>query len=390
MVVKRNWSGLPKELLQLIVERIKSIEVYVRFGGVCKAWGSVAVKRPRCTVLREQVPWLMLSKDPYSEEANPDTHSFFRLSDNKVHHLDLPDSKHSQCWGSPYGWLVIRRNEQMRLLNPLSKVSVALPPLSSLDDYYPGLSMHKVVLTISTTPTSLTTRLEDKFVVLIIFVGNHGIAFARPGDRAWGTVELNPKGVCMLQIINLDILYSNNRFYITTWNGEINCFDISSANPVLMDFSYYVANALNKHFYLVDISGEVHLVERILKTRKRLPLYSPLEMKPFNCTHRFRVHKLNLSTRKLEELDTLGDYAVFLGNNTSFSLLVSDNSGCKRNSIYFTDDHDMEDRRAGPGGVQGLDMGIYSFETGEVEPLYTCYDFQTRVHFLCAYISRPV
>ncbi|KAL5698957.1 hypothetical protein ACHQM5_029926 [Ranunculus cassubicifolius] len=208
----------------------------------------------------------MLSKDPNREEDNSDTHSFFRLSDNKVHLLDLPDSKNSEYWGSPYGWLVIRScYEQMRLFNPLSKVSVALPPLSSLEIYHPELDMRKVVLAISSTPTSLTTRLEDKFIVLIIFVGNYDIYFARPGDRAWSAVERNPRAARMFEILNFDILYSNSQFYITTRSGEINCFDVSSTNPVQTDFSDFISLRKNSDFYLVDISGEVHVVERVFK-----------------------------------------------------------------------------------------------------------------------------
>ena len=59
----------------------------------------------------------------------------------------------------------------------------------------------------------------------------------------------------------------------------------------------------------------------------------------------FKVLKLECSTEVKSKneydwvnVDSLGDQALFAGDNSSMSLSASSFNGCKANCIYFTDD----------------------------------------------------
>ena len=60
----------------------------------------------------------------------------------------------------------------------------------------------------------------------------------------------------------------------------------------------------------------------------------------------FTIVKLEWSTEvrskdeyKWVNVDSLGDQALFVGDNSSMSLFASSFNGCKANCIYFTDDN---------------------------------------------------
>ena len=71
-------------------------------------------------------------------------------------------------------------------------------------------------------------------------------------------------------------------------------------------------------------------------------------------------------------MKSLGDEALFVGDNQSMSILASNFPGCQPNSIYFTDDSidvfaiKNTYRPKGP-----FDMGIYCLENGTFQKHYT-------------------
>ncbi|KAF5204047.1 hypothetical protein FRX31_006365, partial [Thalictrum thalictroides] len=96
----------------------------------------------------------------------------------------------------------------------------------------------------------------------------------------------------------------------------------------------------------------LHLDDDYSEEEKELPLYK---------TDKFDVYKLDFTERKWEELDSLGEYCMFLGSNTSVSLLPSNYSGgLRKNCIYFTDDFRFGYRGNGIPG--GSDMEVFDLE----------------------------
>lgn len=93
-----------------------------------------------------------------------------------------------------------------------------------------------------------------------------------------------------------------------------------------------------------------------------------MHLKTSSGTKLYEVYKLDFHSKKWSELFDLGDYALFIGTNISFSLSTCDYPQLKRNSIYFTDDS-SDCYGHGDGG--GHDMGIFDFEKENVEPFYS-------------------
>lgn len=70
------------------------------------------------------------------------------------------------------------------------------------------------------------------------------------------------------------------------------------------------------------------------------------------CTYKWGVH-------------SLGNYAVFIGNDASFALMVIGEPKLKCNCIYFTDENFSADFNHVPDG------GTFDLETKMLEPLPT-------------------
>ncbi|PON51713.1 hypothetical protein PanWU01x14_214130 [Parasponia andersonii] len=74
----------------------------------------------------------------------------------------------------------------------------------------------------------------------------------------------------------------------------------------------------------------------------------------------FRVFKLSADLSRWVEMKTLGEDSLFLGDNSSISVLASKYVGCPKNCIYFTHDKDVTSySRHGP-----WDLGVYDLESG--------------------------
>lgn len=78
--------------------------------------------------------------------------------------------------------------------------------------------------------------------------------------------------------------------------------------------------------------------------------------------------EIDVTKGELKEINTLGDYAVFVGLNGAIPIDSSKfTTQIKSNHIYFTDD-DEEQFHLGDGG--GTKMGAYNLENGNVESFY--------------------
>lgn len=84
----------------------------------------------------------------------------------------------------------------------------------------------------------------------------------------------------------------------------------------------------------------------------------------------FRVFKVDVEGKKVAEVKSIGDYALFLGMSNSISQPATLDSKhiFKRNCIYFTDDrHQMID----VGEIEvGEDMGVLNLEDGSLTTHY--------------------
>ncbi|CAI0396488.1 unnamed protein product [Linum tenue] len=85
-------------------------------------------------------------------------------------------------------------------------------------------------------------------------------------------------------------------------------------------------------------------------------------------TAAFKVFKLNQDAHDWERVDSVGDYALFVGINRASFVSMEEYPGCRTNCIYFTDDY-REGHEAHCHG--GYDIGVYDVGKGSVEP-FSC------------------
>ncbi|XVE64177.1 hypothetical protein DITRI_Ditri07aG0080800 [Diplodiscus trichospermus] len=338
-----DWERLPRDLVDLILQRFGSLSDYFKFGAACKAWYSAALETINC-MLPQQLPMLMVSNDV------EDIWNLYSIKEKKLLPLQLPVPYKKPFVGSSYGWLVTMEEDfSVSLLNPFYLVPgkkgcnpsafIALPPVqppkpnvfwAQYSDYH----IHKAVL--SANPVSS----PDDYMVMVIFGAYFHLAFIRPSrDKEWTYVSQDWRQYG-------DAIYYQDHFYAVDQNGRLLYCDVTdkpifkylpSNQPQVMDWS--------KKYLVKSILGELLLVERIKKWTSEEDSDHPIEIK---------VWKLIISCEgsKWMEIKSIGDSALFLGDNNS-SVIASNFPGCHPNSIYFTD------------------LGVYDMETGSFTPHYT-------------------
>ncbi|KAF9625449.1 hypothetical protein IFM89_022846 [Coptis chinensis] len=353
-----SFSGLHEDILRLIAEKIDLIVDFIRFGAVCKSWRSVTLDKRHFSLFLKPLPWLMLTADDGEE-----IRSFFSPFENKIYRLNLPKASECHCWGSPFGWVVtVAFDHKVHMLNPLSRASLPLPPLSAFNDRYfdaksPGKNRMSYITKAVVVEVSSSSIAEEQFLVLIIYGGCNSLAFARPGDETWTPMLCHTKAV-------FDALYFNGQFYaVNSWGFVHLCDTYGLPRSQSTIFARPPPNVKGvDRFYILELQGELHLVVRVLDFGTDMPA---IEFQHLLKTKLIEVYKCDFCTRKWEKLQNLGDHAIFIGSNNSVSLKASDYPGCKPSCIYFTDDHNEAS-----GRLVGHDMGIFNMDTGEIERLY--------------------
>ncbi|ONH92703.1 hypothetical protein PRUPE_8G190800 [Prunus persica] len=126
---------------------------------------------------------------------------------------------------------------------------------------------------------------------------------------------------------------SPGRFYAVSHNGRVSVFDIE--NPTKEAKTEVVVPRLPREL-LVHISPG--RVKSLVESAGDLLVVSAHE-EGYERAPKFRVFKVPLRDGNWQldsEVKDLGNRTLFLGdNNTSFSVLASDYSGCEPNCIYF-------------------------------------------------------
>lgn len=75
-------------------------------------------------------------------------------------------------------------------------------------------------------------------------------------------------------------------------------------------------------------------------------------------TTNFKVFKLDFGKCKWIQKKTLGDAAIFLGDNSTISVLAPAYSGCQPNCIYFNFDREKTQNYS----IKAHDFGVYNIK----------------------------
>lgn len=344
-----DWtSDLPQDLIAFIAQRMDLMQDLITFGLVCKTWSSAATKENFTRVFTHQVPLLML---PDLENKGAIPRHCYNLTKGKVCRLNIPETKgKAYSCRSSLGWLLIASSQfstsnskHIYLLHPFKHEEILLPTLEFR-------CIKKFVLSSSPSLTS-------DYTVMVSTSYSREFAFWRPKDNEWTKIssELDPMESDRR---SYDIAYYKGQFYIVELDGRVLVCDIddpkkAKARVVVREMTMdRVSIDHNRQSYLVESAGALLLVFRFRGTSRSLG---------------FRVFEVPLSTGNWsdsKEVHSLGNRALFLSfNNSSFSIEVSDHSGCKADCIYFARDLEPEYT------PRHHNLGIFSMQDGKVEPL---------------------
>lgn len=193
-----HWSGLPEDLLLVVIMSSLDVPSLVRSGAVCTTWrAAYAAFRTLRLPSPAQGPCMLYAADNGSDGGAmymycPSTNAKFRVP-----------FFHSEERGGPgfvfsaSGAWVFTTDEagDPFLLNPLTGARALLPPVRTL----PGLDAFFDAQGDSTGPGGLPVRAKDWAfrrvaigsdddrtpLVMVVHMLNEMLAFARPGDARW-------------------------------------------------------------------------------------------------------------------------------------------------------------------------------------------------------------
>lgn len=181
---------------------------------------------------------------------------------------------------------------------------------------------------------------------MVICGSERRVAYFKPGQETWITVDTGN------WYRFHDVIYHKGRFYAINWLGYIFVCDFTGHVPnnlivvARMSISLLMSSSM---LYLVESGGALVVV-----TRSR--------------ANKFQVFEVDLTTNTWTEVKDLGNRALYLGLNSSFSIEILDSSICERNCIYFTDCSQVEIQFTDKWKVNGKNMRIYDIRDDSIVP----------------------
>lgn len=335
--------------MDFVLKRLSLALDYLR-SVVCRSWCHVA--QDNSASVKSLSPTLLMIYD------KEDTWNLYNVMEDKVLDMQLRLPNKRFC-GSSKGWLVaVEQNFAVTLQNPFYRVKereeqessiIRLPPLSPPDwysfkrcDYF----VHKA--TISADPILNA----NKCIVVVIYEDRCQLAFIGLKDTRWTYVD--ERWHAIEEVVRVE----DNFYAVNNWSQLLR-FDITRLSS--SDVTVTAKGIARKYVfrsYLVDSNEGLLMVQRIL------------EWEVDKCvTKKFKVFELNCNKSEWVEKKALGDIALFVGDNSSVSVLASNFRQCEPNCIYFNQDNNRIKSEIGPYGPH--DFGVYNVQSEKISKPYT-------------------
>ncbi|GLT48308.1 hypothetical protein SLA2020_219400 [Shorea laevis] len=352
-----DWEWLPKNILDLILDKLPYLIDYIYFGAVCKEWHSVAQdNRKRRRIINashpRQLPLLLV---PIKDK---DERLIYNVTQDRVSNMRLRVPFNKRYYGSSYGWLIdMDETFTIILLNPFSNKIIKLPPIIKGEEST-TLHEHFILKAILTNDPDLY---PNDFMVAIIYNGQRYLAVYQSSVRSWTYMDDHPNGMGYY-----DIIHHKGDFYAINGGLGVGRIDVASiekcSRPQVSLVAPEAPSALIqrvRRFNLVGTSeGNLLLVQGVYSRVYPDRVYGQWEDVPI-FTNRFVIHKLEES-KELVEIRDLGDNAMFLGDNNSFLLPIHGIPGLQRNCIYYANnEYDP---------YFPTDTGIHNLTDGKIQP----------------------
>uniref|UniRef100_A0ACD5ZTR0 Uncharacterized protein n=1 Tax=Avena sativa TaxID=4498 RepID=A0ACD5ZTR0_AVESA len=364
-----DWSELPADILRSILELLQCLD-HLRVAAVCTAW-----RRASSEVCRiSQTPCLLYC----TEVAGPSAVGMYSLSEQREYTITLSDPPMAGRFliGSSHGWLVTAdEKSDLLLLNPITKEQMRLPPVTTMEHIKPIMSgdgvleqyemsyYHGLIFPQVEEPTC-TYRL-DKYresvyskavlssdpstgdcTVMLIHQPYWQLSFAKVGGQTWNWIATETDYT--------DCIHHDGWFYAVNIEGTIDSFYLNGPSIIHKRIAYQMLMPPKMVVYIVQAPWG----DKLLISRRSRTLDDNTD-----ATFEIMVYKVDPDNEKLINMTGIGDHVMFIGNNASLCLPVSDHPQLMSNCVYFTD-HAVQSLF----GVKNnkRDMGIYHLESNIV------------------------
>ncbi|KAK9925444.1 hypothetical protein M0R45_033768 [Rubus argutus] len=343
-----NWEKLPGHLLSYILNKVELLSDYLQCTLVCRSWNGAAKDcESQLAKMRScyRPPMLLISNS--TDEDN--TWNVYSIIDNKVLDMQLEMPNVRFC-GSSNGWLItMDKNFVVILVNPFFRVKgrrkensiIRLPPMNFPSHFHSLLYKKYAYKAIISADPILNA---NDCIVVVIYEEQLRLAFIRLGkDATWTYIDESCRPID-------DVIYAQHKFYAADGKrGKLLSFDISTSvvecvAPGVRQKGDYLKK------YLVDSDGK-----RLLMVQRDIT-YATWK----RATTQIEVRELDFDKYWWKRKNTLDGLAIFLGDNSSVSVLASNFPGCQPNCIYFNHDTDRMKRKFEDSGPH--DFGIYNIE----------------------------
>ncbi|KAL5720238.1 hypothetical protein ACHQM5_012920 [Ranunculus cassubicifolius] len=400
-----GWTDLCWDLLTQIKCHL-SLHDLVHFNFVCSNWRSVSVKQVRYV---SRMPWLIVPYVVDDRSGSADRHlnmcrdgvlGFYSIIDGVTYKVEIPELYERRICGSSFGWLIsVHANSEMQLVNPLSRKVLNLPALTNSPDVvgtivsenrgvfyrvsgylnresYADWHQSAVDLRESFIYKAITSPESDSMVqtpiVVCLPLKLANLFFCRQGDESWTTIDCQNNRYS-------DITFFNGDLYALCMSGEVDIVrglvgfsppitslfaSISMTHDWRQTNNYLVASSTELlqvvRFYSIWVCPENVRTELHIRGDYRDEVMSVYSGCRF--TEKFSVFRLDFTAQTWVEVKNLGDRALFVGSNDSFSVVASEFPECRGNCIYFSDDLKMRH-------FNGHDKGMYSLDDDKIEKI---------------------
>ncbi|PIA56413.1 hypothetical protein AQUCO_00700618v1 [Aquilegia coerulea] len=363
-----DWLQLPDHILSAIAIKLNHIKDFIRFGAVCQSWRSVYTDN---RLHLSHKPSLLMLPTQLNNNYENQTRSFYSLAEARVLDFQVALPHDRICVGSNHGWLVtLSKDWEMNLLNPFLSVNnqIQLPLATTFDDTLdagsaaslPDFFRSVVKVVLSSNPAS-----NPNYVAMAIFSDLSRLAFFKPGDKAYTSLDRK------YDIVE-DVIYYQEQFYFVNFYGKVYSCDLNHPQPMISEVAPPIHSKAIRR-YIVELAGELLQVCRITNYEggdDPFDYYTKPRDKWFYFNAGFDVFKLDVVAHRWIKMDNLNGGVLFLGDNSSYSLLASDFTECKPDSIYFTDDYYEGYLGKEKIGIGPHDMGVFNLKDQTLEPHY--------------------
>ncbi|KAJ3701847.1 hypothetical protein LUZ61_005552 [Rhynchospora tenuis] len=324
--ISRQWTDLPKEMVDTLLFRRLSLVDCLRVSTLCKTWASTSQFVPK----ENAWPWLMHSPNVFNG-----TCKFFDPVCGKEYSLEINalfSNQQLAFHSSRDGWVVMSEgDEAIYVLNPLTEEVIELPGLDCCK--YHCISFTGMPTSSDFQAFAFYFEYDDEMVKIYSW---------RPEQKEW--TETMP---------NIDIKFSGTINNPVFFDGEFYCLDrrgqLGVFNPDKMTWRVLskpepICSDVPCHAYaccsLVEIQGDLFAVFR-----------ADTPLKPI------QVYKLDRSKMTWSEVDNLRDNTIFVGFRNSIAVpsplksfrnricLPKFDGRDHRNSVFYSmDDHQYHPR----------------------------------------------